>query len=266
MDEKSILDITNLIIILVSMFLAFSFSNMTFRKIFEKNNLLPIKFFHHLVNLIIIIVGVYAILSQFEPARNASSILLRGGTLAIAILTFAAQQTLVNIIAGFSLSFTHPIQIGQRVRLNTSSGSIIVEGTVKDITIRHIVIEQFDKQTTIVPNSLVDSAVILNAYHDKLMAEIVEIEVGYEADIDKARELIYDAINHEPLIIKKDPVINVNRYTQNGFILRFTVWSKNYQDNVVAASHIRQKIVTAFRANNILIPFQTVTLNNPPKE
>ena len=152
-------------------------SNSFFRRILKDNTRLPLKFLHSTVNFIIIIIGVYTVLNMITLTKEFSTMLLQSSTLIIAIVTFAAQQTLGNIIAGFSLSITHPVEIGHKVRI-VSGGSIVAEGIIKDITIRHVVIQQYDGQTCIVPNSLVDSSVIVNTNYLDRVGNYLEFQVG----------------------------------------------------------------------------------------
>jgi len=151
------------------------------------------KFIKSILTFIIIVIGVYAALSQFEIARTISTSLLQSGSLIIAVATFAAQQALGNVISGFFISATKPCEIGQKVKI-MSGGNVIAEGIVRDMTVRHIFIEQFDGQSYIVPNSLADSSVIVNTNFVEDVGNYIEIEVGYDTDVEEARKIQF-AVN-----------------------------------------------------------------------
>ena len=235
--------------------------NRIFRMIYKRKNHLHLKFLNSVINVVLSVLGLYLLLTRFEITREVSTTLLRSGTLIIAVLTFAAQKALANVIAGFSISASRPCDIGQKVRIQ-SGGSVIAEGLVTDMTIRHIVIEQYDGQSCIVPNSVVDDAVIINTNYSSPYGNILEIEVGYDTDVDRAKALIIETCNAEPLLIRKDSLkVTVSRYTANGMVLKFTIWTRELDESFTASSNLRQHIVTAFRENGITIPFNTVTID-----
>ncbi|MBR2669780.1 MAG: mechanosensitive ion channel family protein [Solobacterium sp.] len=220
---------------------------------------LPLKFLHSTVNFIIIVIGVYAVLNQITLTKELSTTLLQSSTLIIAILTFAAQQTLGNIIAGFSLSFTHPVEIGHKVRI-VSGGSVIAEGVIKDITIRHVVIQQYDGQTCIVPNSLVDSSVIVNTNYLDRVGNFLEFQVAYDTDLEKAKEIIHELLAKEKAVLNKDVKVYTSKVTDNGLMLKFTVWTSTIDESYITCSNLREGIVQEFLKQGIVIPYQTITV------
>ena len=220
---------------------------------------LPLKFLHSTVNFIILVIGVYAVLNQITLTKELSTTLLQSSTLIIAILTFAAQQTLGNIIAGFSLSFTHPVEIGHKVRI-VSGGSVIAEGVIKDITIRHVVIQQYDGQTCIGPNSLVDSSVIVNTNYLDRVGNFLEFQVAYDTDLEKAKEIIHELLAKEKAVLNKDVKVYTSKVTDNGLMLKFTVWTTTIDESYITCSNLREGIVQEFLKQGIVIPYQTITV------
>ena len=186
-----ILAVTGLIVVLVNHF---------FNRFIARREKLYQKFIKSILTLIIIVIGVYAALSQFEIARTISTSLLQSGSLIIAVATFAAQQALGNVISGFFISATKPCEIGQKVKI-MSGGNVIAEGIVRDMTVRHIFIEQFDGQSYIVPNSLADSSVIVNTNLVEDVGNYIEIEVGYDTDVEEARKIIQKICDEDPRIL-----------------------------------------------------------------
>ena len=198
------------------------------------------------MTFIIIVIGVYAALSQFEIARTISTSLLQSGSLIIAVATFAAQQALGNVISGFFISATKPCEIGQKVKI-MSGGNVIAEGIVRDMTVRHIFIEQFDGQSYIVPNSLADSSVIVNTNFVEDVGNYIEIEVGYDTDVEEARKIIQKICDEDPRILNNQKTkVLVSAITANGMLLKFTIWSKDLNDSFEACSNVRQRLVSEF--------------------
>ncbi len=226
----------------------------------RKHNSVHLRFTKSAVNVIISVVLIYSLLQQFEVTRDISKVLLQSGSLMVAIATFAAQQALANVISGISLSVSRPYNVDEKIRVLQGS-SVIAEGIVKDITIRHTIIRQFNGECCIVPNSVMDSAVITNTNFIENVGNFMEIEISYDSDIDKAMGLMQRiCIENEQTLNTEENKVFIKSYTSNGIILKTTVWTKNLDDSFQACSDIRAALVKGFRENGITIPYQTVTV------
>ena len=133
--------------------------------ILKKRNDITLKFLRSILQVVVIALSLFFFLSQFSNTKDLATNLLKGSTLIIAILTFAAQKTLGNMISGFSIAIAHPFEVGQKIRVINGS-DILAEGYIKDITVRHTVVQQYDGQSCIVPNSVMDESVIVNTNYD----------------------------------------------------------------------------------------------------
>ncbi|MCR4891440.1 MAG: mechanosensitive ion channel family protein [Lachnospiraceae bacterium] len=232
------------------------FDNLILRR---KNNL-HLKFFRSIMTAVIVVISGYACLSQFEMTKDISKTIFQSGSLIIAIVTFAAQQTLGNVISGFSVSISKPFEVDQKVRVMNGS-SIVAEGIITDITIRHTVIRQYDGQSCIVPNSIMDSSVIINTNYEADVGNFLEVEISYESDIDRAIEIFRQICLEEPCCIRKDRIsILVNRMTENGVVLKTTIWTRTLDENFQVCSRIRRSLLQRFREAGVVIPYQTVTV------
>ena len=81
-----------------------------------------------------------------------------------------------------------PYNVDEKIRV-VQGGSVIAEGIVKDITIRHTVIRQFNGESCIVPNSVMDAAVITNTNFTENIGNFLEIEIAYDSDIKGAMQV-----------------------------------------------------------------------------
>ena len=235
-------------------------SDQALQRLERKRAGLPHKFLHSSLKGIIMVIGLFAILSQFEFTRDFSTTILQSGSLIIAVATFAAQKALGNVISGFSISASKPCDIGQKIRV-VSGGTTLAEGLVRDMTMRHVVIEQYDGQACILPNSVIDSSVIVNTNYIENVGNFMEFEIAFGSDVEKAKEIIMEECRKEPLLIDVDRIsVLVNRLTANGIVLKFTAKTKDLNDSFRACSNLRQHVVEAFGKNGIEIPYQTVTV------
>ena len=70
-------------------------------------------------------------------------------------------------------------------------------------------------------------------------------------------------VNNEMTLNTDRSIVTASGYTQNGVILKTTVWTENLNDSFRACSDIRIALLKEFKKNNIEIPYQTVTISNP---
>ncbi len=231
--------------------------SLIFRYIAQKTKAVHLRFTKSAINVIIDVIAFYSLAQQFEMTKDISKVLLQSGSLILAIATFAAQQALGNVISGISLSMSKPYNVDEKIRV-IQGGTVIAEGLVKDVTLRHTLIYQFNGETCIVPNSVMDSAVVINTNFTENIGNYVEIEIGYGADIEKAVEIMRRiCVEHE-----EANAVTASGYTQNGVTLKTIIWTQNLNDSFRACSDIRIALVREFGKSGIEIPYQTVTISN----
>ena len=229
---------------------------------FRERNNIQLKFLKSILKGIVIIICGYLILGQFTITNGTGQALIQSSALILAVATFAAQKTLGNVISGFSISLTKPCDIGQKIKIMSGS-SLIAEGIVKDMTIRHIVVDQYDGQSCIIPNSVIDNAVIVNTNYEGDVGNYMEFEIGYDSDLDKAKEILRNIyVNNKYTIRKESLSIFLSRYTANGVVLKFTAWSKNLDDSYKACSEIREEVLKQFKLNSIDIPYNIINIKS----
>ena len=237
--------------------------NLIFRRLEKKNKAAHLRFSRGLIKALVIILTIYTLAQQFEVTKDMSTVLLQSGSLVIAVATFAAQHALSNVISGFSLAYSRPYNVNDKIRVSQGN-SVIAEGIVTDITLRHTIISQYNDESCIVPNSVMDSAVITNTNYTENIGNFMEITVGYDSDIEKAIELMKRiCAEHELTLNTMENNVFVRGYSADGVILKTTVWTKNLDDSFRACSDIRITLVQQYLKYGIEIPYQTVTVKSP---
>jgi len=249
------------IFILIELFLN-RIVNLIFKIMSKKHNSVHLRFAKSIINVLIVIIMIYILIQQFDVTKDIGKALLESGTLIVAIATFAAQQALSNVISGFSLSMSNPYNVDEKIKV-VQNGNIIAEGIVKDITIRHTIIGQYNGETCIVPNSLMDSAVITNTNYTENIGNFMEVEISYESDIELAVKILREiCAEHELTLNTEENKIFIKGYTSNGVILKTTIWTENLDNSFQACSDIRGRIVSEFKKNGIKIAHQTIIIYN----
>ena len=265
MNNNLVANLISVAIILLTSFILLKITKGFYRKTLERANNIHFRFIQSILKVVIITITIYSCLSVFDITKDISKTVLQSGTLIIAIATFAAQQALGNVISGFSIAFAKPFEVGQKVKV-VNGGNIIAEGIISNITIRHTMIKPFDGQVCIVPNSTMDSSVIINTNYNGDIGNFFEIEISYESDIQKAKDILLNIYKEEELAIKKDEAsVFISQLTANGLLLKLTVWTKTLSDNFLTCSNMRQKVVESYQKAGIEIPYNTISLDNKEK-
>ena len=234
------------------------------RIVSRRQKRLYVRFICDLLRIIVVILGLTAILGSLLDLSKIANALLAGGGLFLAILTFAAQKVLNNILSGFSISASKPFEIGQKIRV-LQGGTAIAEGIVRDITLRHTVIDTYDGQSCIVPNGVLSESVIINTNYTAEVGNFLEVEVSYNDDMDRVFGVLLATIDAEPLVVRHSAPL-VTKYLAEGVLVKTTLWTRTLNDNFIACSNIRKELLRNFREAGITIPYRTVTIDMPKQK
>ena len=218
------------------------------------------KYLVQLIRLVLIILCLSNILEIFNPDVDFDSLLIKGSALIVAIVGFAAQPAIVDLICGLLISVNKPFEIGDR---------IIVEGEppgiVEDITLRHTVIKIYDDIRIIVPNSQLNSKTVTNTSYkmDDRRGIHLKFSISYDTDVSRAAEVIRDCVAECPYTlgviangVKQDsgPVYFLE-YAESALILDTTIWIDRNTSSYMAITDVNFRVNEAFKKNGIEIPY-----------
>ena len=145
-------------------------SRLFFRKVASKYLRLRTKFSEQAASLLIIVFCLIRIMKILDPSVSYTSLLLRGSALVVAIIGFAAQPVIADMVCGYLIRINRPFEIGDRIIVDD-----LEPGIVEDITMRHTVIRIYDGQRIIVPNSELNSKIVTNTSYRKKKKQIYKI-------------------------------------------------------------------------------------------
>jgi small-conductance mechanosensitive channel len=144
-----------------------------------------LRFVRRVVEAVIVVIGLMIALSQFTALDKFAASILASSAIAAAVIGFAAQQTLGNVIAGIGLAVTQPIRIGDRVSFEGHTG------VVEDIRLAHTVLQTGSDARIIVPNARLAGSVVRN---DSIVTLTVAVEtdfwLAHESDELRALDVI----------------------------------------------------------------------------
>jgi small-conductance mechanosensitive channel len=128
-----------------------------------------LRFVRRLVFATILLLGAAVALSQFTGIDRLAASVLASGALAVAVIGFAAQRTLGNVVAGVMLAVTQPLRIGDWVAFDDQYG------VVEDVRLNFTVLRTPGQQRVIIPNERIASGVLRN---DTLVIDTIGLEVS----------------------------------------------------------------------------------------
>ncbi|OTG88169.1 transporter [Acinetobacter sp. ANC 4558] len=198
-----------------------------------------IVFFGFLIAMVISVPG-------FTPGQLMSALGI--GSVAIG---FAFKDIFQNLLSGILILLGEPFKIGDDIIVGG------MEGTVEDIQIRATFLRSPDGRRIVIPNATVyTSAVTVNTAYQRRRCEF-NIGIGYEADVQKAKNLILEILNQEPTILSQ-PSFSVNVTTLADFSIHLSVrWWINTTETSIATSvsKIQEVVIEQFNQNEISIPY-----------
>ncbi len=228
-------------------------------------NILHRKYMLQLIQLLIILFCIVRIIGIVNPNLNVHSLLLTGSALIVAIVGFAAQTAISDIICGFLISMNKPFEIGDRIIIEG-----LDPGIVEDITLRHIVIAIYDDLKIIVPNSKLNTKTLINTSyqsHDKRGIHL-QFNVSYDTDIPRAIDVIRDCVAESPytlgvvrngILEDSGPVYLLN-FSASSAVLETTIIVPKTVSGYVATTDVNIRVLKAFRDNNIEIPYNYINV------
>lgn len=218
------------------------------------------RFTEKVIRFLIIFIATMAVIMGNKITQSFGSSLFQGTAVLAAIAGFAAQPILSNMFCGFMISTTKPFNIGDRIELDDGTA-----GIVKDITIRHVVLQGIDTLKIVIPNSEINNRRITNLSHMTRTRSIhFRYQVGLNTNADDAKRIIREAIEESPYSVPRDgedysPVYFLN-FTDNGLMMATTVYYEPTSPTEAVKDDINSRVKRALEANNIEIPYNYVTV------
>jgi small-conductance mechanosensitive channel len=115
-----------------------------------------LRILRRLAYLAVFLVVAMLVLGQFTELKRLATGVLASTALVVAVVGFAAQRTLANVIAGVQIAVSQPIRIGDRLTFEEC------EGRVTDITLSYTYLDPGDGSSVVIPNQLLTEGIVHN--------------------------------------------------------------------------------------------------------
>jgi small-conductance mechanosensitive channel len=212
-------------------------------------------------------VGIILIIYTFPTLRTFSITLFAGAGVLAAVLGFASQQALANVIGGIFIVIFKPFKVHNVIQVGSEE-----PGHVIDINLRHTVIRTFQNTHVIIPNSTVSSNTILNfSFGDHRVCRHVEVAVSFDSDIERAMKIMQEECLQHKLNIEwrtqedldngeQRAEVQVVRMIESGMIIRLWAWAATPDDAFHLEWDLYRILNKRFRKEGIEIPYPHTTL------
>lgn len=115
-----------------------------------------LRFLRRLTVLVVLLVIAGIAIGQFTELQRLATAILASTAVLAAIIGFAAQHTIANLVAGVMLAIAQPIRIGDRISFEE------VDGRVVDITLSYTYVNPGDGTSVVIPNQLLVEGIVHN--------------------------------------------------------------------------------------------------------
>jgi len=147
-----------------------------------------------------------AVLGRFGVQTTSIVAILGAASLAVGL---ALQGTMSNMAAGVMLMVFRPFKVGNFVDV---AGKF---GNVEEITLFTTILETFDSQQVVIPNSKIWGEQIINHSHHSVRGVDMKFNIAYGDDLDKARKIIQKTLADHPHVkAEPAPFIEVENLTE----------------------------------------------------
>jgi len=218
-------------------------------------------FMRSTVKMILGILALIYIIYTIPVLRQKALIILSSAGVFAAIIGFAAQSAIANLVSGVFIVVFKPFRAGDYIKLDENR-----LGIVEDITLRHTIINNFENKRLIIPNSIISKESILNhTIEDSQILSFNNFLLGMYADIDLARKIITEEAIKLPNIIDKRtaeaiannmPAINVRVVNTKESVIhmRAYVWIEGPEKEFNNKCILRENVHKRFIAEGVNLP------------
>lgn len=200
--------------------------------------------------------GVAALILKYVFGYGLTGLLATSAIFS-AIIGFALQDMLGNIIAGIALQVEKPFGVGDWIEIGGQSGE------VRSMSWRATRLKDINGNNIVVPNSQISKTQLLN-YHKPAPAHAITVPIGvdYSCPPFYVKDTIMESIRQNPRILKyPEPKIMLTAFNDFSIDFDIKVWIDNHSLWKEVTDEIYCNLWYSFKRANISIPFPVRTVN-----
>jgi len=174
------------------------------------------------------------------------------------IIGLAVQQTLGNIINSFLLAIDRPFEIGDRIEVDGTWGSVVGTGILSTKVLDR------DERLVVIPNNtLVQSTIINHARGGgdgvaRRISIVIDVGVDYRESTEHVKlTMVNIARKSEYIMETPKPRVLLTELGDFSKVFRLFAWVHDYSDEQLARDWLLRTIDSEFSAEGINIPYPT---------
>ena len=204
---------------------------------------------HGLIKSVVRIV-LYALLALIAASSLGIDVtgVVALASIASLALSLALQNSLTNLIGGFTLLYTKPFSSGDYVEI---AGQSV---TVKEIGMAYTKLITPDNKLAYIPNAAVVAAEIVNFTVTGTRRVDVNVSASYESDMEKVLEALKEAANVEKILPEQGIFAAVTGYGDSAINYTVRVWctADDYWDVLF---EINKRVQDAFANGGVAMTY-----------
>jgi small conductance mechanosensitive channel len=174
-------------------------------------------FIGSLANIVLKVLLIVSVASMIGVETTSFVAAIGAAGLAIGL---ALQGSLANFAGGVLILLFRPFRIGDLIEAQG------ISGTVDSIQIFHTVLRTGDNKTIIVPNGNLSNGIITNHNRQATRKVVFDIGVDYQADLQKAREVLLELAKDERVLTDPAPEAVISTLGDSSVTVSLRVWVK----------------------------------------
>lgn len=203
--------------------------------------------------------GLYAVLviSIGENFGLDTASIAAAFTSAGVAIGLALQGSLSNFAGGVLILILKPFVVGDYIIEDTNK----CEGTVKEIQIFYTKLLTVDNKTIVIPNGTLSNTSLTNVTAQDMRKLDLKVDISYNADLKKAKELIESLLkNEEDILQDQEMVVFVDNLASSSVVIGARAWVRT-EDYWKVRWRLLENIKLSLDENGIEIPYQQLTVH-----
>lgn len=198
-----------------------------------------------------LMVATAVVFPEFTPSKILTVLGL--GSVAIG---FAFKDVFENFLAGVLILLREPFRLHDFIEVNG------YQGRVEEVTIRDTHIRQSDGQRVVLPNGILFKNPVTVVTDKDIRRTTISAGVGYAEDVDRARQVIAEAVAAGKTVLKDKPIqIFAKEFGASSVDYEVTWWTGSTPKDIrESRDEVISLVKSALDREDIEIPFPYRTL------
>lgn len=197
---------------------------------------------------------IFSIATKFGVDASSIAAMIASAGVAVGL---ALQGSLSNFAGGVLILVLKPFVVGDYIIEDNNKN----EGTVKEIQLFYTKLTTIDNKTIVIPNGMLTNNSLTNVTEKDERRLDLKIDISYDADLRKAKEVIQRLLDADDRIRKDEGMmIFVDSLGASSVVLGVRAWTKA-DDYWPVRWKLLEDIKLAMDEEGIEIPYQQMTVH-----